>query len=394
MMDKVYDVIIVGAGMVGLSLAKSLADNNMQVAVVESQLPRLEWADHQYDSRVSAVNQSSMRFLQELKVSSSLREKYYTPLREMQVWDSLGGGKIHFDCADIGLSELGYIIENREIVRVLWQQLQNMSNVSLFCPELPEAITKTESDITVTLQSGFSIKALLAIGADGAHSWLREQMQVPMTTRSYQHHALVAVIQTEKSLENTAWQNFMPKGPLGVLPLAHPHHAAIVWSTEPSHAEKLMTMTAEPFNRALTNALDSRLGKMELLSERHVIPLMMRHVQNYVIERMALVGDAAHTIHPLAGQGVNLGFMDAEKLSQYLCVARKQQRDIGSLRVLRCYERARKGDNQMMLDMMSGLKNIFSSTTPVLVQLRTQGVGVVDRVGLLKHFFMRRAVGS
>ena len=387
-------MIIIGGGMVGLSLAAALSTMHITATVVESQEPCLAWESTDYDARVSALNLASYRFLSYINVWSDLREACVAPLERMLVWDSLGGGEITFDAAEVNEEVLGYIVENREIVRALWQRLKNDTNVNLLFPYTAEKVIVDDQGVHLSLNHGKTIRGDVVIGADGAHSWLRDQMPADMQEKPYQHHAVVAVIKTEKPHEGAALQPFLKTGPLGVLPLADPYRVGIVWSTNPAHSEKLLAMNVDDFNQELTNALDVRLGRMQCLSERKAIPLTMRHARHYISERMALVGDAAHTVHPLAGQGVNLGFMDAACLAQTLGDARVKAQDIGSQRVLRRYERWRKGDNTLMLLAMRGFKECFGDHSPLLVTARSFGLNLTNRLFFLKKYFMQIAMNN
>jgi len=390
--SKKTEIIIIGGGMVGLSLAAVLLKMQFTVTVVESKEPLLNWEATDYDARVSAINIASYRFLNYIDVWSDLREMCVAPLERMLVWDALGGGEIQFDAAEVNKESLGYIVENREIVRALWKKLSKDANCKLLFPCKPEQVNVDDKGVHLQCDNGKTITADVIVGADGAHSWLRHQMPADMVEKPYQQHALVAVIKTEKPHERRALQPFLKTGPLGVLPLSDPYQISIVWSTNPTHADKLSSMPIEDFNRALTNALDSRLGNMSCLSERRVIPLIMRHAQHYVSERMVLVGDAAHTIHPLAGQGVNLGFMDAACLAETLREAKEKKRDIGSKNVLRRYERWRKGDNTLMLLAMRGFKECFSEQSPLWVTLRSFGLNATNRSSCMKKYAMQVAL--
>lgn len=388
-----YDVMIIGAGMVGLLLAKALAQNAFRVAVIEVRQPTTQWSVNQLDARVCALNQTSWQILENVGIAAQLHAPSCAPLRRLCVWDSVGGGEVEFDSADINSAQLGYIVENREIIAALWQSLQTEALVDFYCPAHPKQLSVMSMHVQLTLDPEDTLSARLIVGADGAHSWLRDHMVADVVTRPYQQHAIVAVIDCEKAHEQTGWQSFMSTGPLGVLPLADSHRAAIVWSTTPADAERLLALDPTQFNVELTNALGGRLGYLTLQSKPHALPLVMRHAQHYVGERMVLVGDAAHTIHPLAGQGVNLGFLDAACLLQSLLDARNSDRDIGSRRPLRRYERWRKGDNTLMIGLMRGFKDVFTQTSPVWVQLRSQALNMTQKVSWLKRFFIHQAAG-
>lgn len=386
--ESAYDVAIVGAGIVGLTLAAALAQANCRVAIIDARQPTLTWDADAWDARVCALHPASVRYLTSLSVWSSITPTSRTPIDAMQVWDALGGGAIQFSAAEAGLPTLGFIVENRALIQALMTQLRTQQNVSWWLGETPASLTTSPQAASLTLASGTCVRAALLVGADGARSWVRDQIPAGLATRAYVHHAIIAVITTEKPHQLTAWQSFKPDGPLGVLPLSHPHRAAIVWSVRPEQADALMCLDEAGFNRALTNGLDGRLGALALCTPRQVIPLVARSVKHDVQARLALIGDAAHTIHPLAGQGANLGLMDVKQLAQTLIAARDLDRDIGSLRVLRQYARARKGEVQRMQLAMRGFQTLFASTSPIWVPLRSQGLSAVDRCGWLKRWFI------
>lgn len=386
-------IVIVGAGMVGLVLATALARANFAVTLVETHTPELQWPKNQWDARVSAINAVSQQILLNLEIWSQLSPETYAPLRGLHVWDHQGGGEIHFDSAEIGEKQLGFIVENRALIKALWENLATFKNVSILCPRRPEKIIHTPALLQLQLDDQTLIPAQLIIGADGGHSWVRDEMAVNVKERSYDQQALVAVVHCVRGHQNIGWQSFLPTGPLGVLPLADSQTTAIVWSNTLPSAQRLMALSAMDFNRELSVALNHRLGEMNCLTAPKQIPLVMRHAQDYVQPRCALIGDAAHTTHPLAGQGVNLGFLDAAVLAQVLMEARQKQQDLGSLRVLRRYQRWRKGDNTLMLAAMRGFKELFAADSAWLVQLRSQGLNLTDQAGFIKNAIMRYAMG-
>jgi len=388
------DIIIIGGGMVGLSLASALSKANFSVAVIESREPTLQWEASDYDARVSAINLASCRFLKYLNIWQKLNKSSMSSIDKMIVWDQQGGGEIQFDAAEIQQDKLGYIVENREIIRALWEQLSADPNVELLCPEKVANVTVNQKNVYLEYGENKKIHANLIVGADGGNSWVRKQIGIDLKQQPYHHNAIVAVIKTTQPHGQTALQPFLKTGPLGVLPLAESDHVSIVWSANVLRSEELMSMSLMDFNRALTNALDYRLGQVHCLSERKSIPLVMRHAKQYVTDRVALVGDAAHTIHPLAGQGANLGFMDAACLAQTVVDAKEKLQDIGSLRVLRRYERWRKGDNTMMLLAMRSFKECFTETLPLLVTLRTFALNAANRLSLLKKCFIKVAMND
>lgn len=386
-------IVIVGGGMVGLVLAAALARAQWPVTVVETRLPELQWETTSLDARVSAINNVSQQILINLSIWPHIRPESYAPLRGLRVWDHLGGGEIHFDSAGIGEAQLGFIIENRALIKALWENLAAEKNVTFLCPQQPAKIIHTGTQLQLQLEDQTLIPAQLIIGADGSHSWVREAMGVTLCERSYEQQALLAVVHTVRSHQHLGWQSFLPTGPLGVLPLADSQTTAIVWSNTLPAAERLMQLSAADFNQELSAALGYHLGAMTVLTPLKRIPLIMRHAQEYVQPRLALVGDAAHTIHPLAGQGVNLGFLDAAVLVHVLNQAREKHQDVGSLRVLQRYQRWRKADNELMLAAMRGFKELFGHNTAWLVQLRSQGLRWVNQTNFIKNPLMRYAMG-
>ena len=387
-------VTIIGGGMVGLLLAALLANAGINVAIVEVKKPLLRWNKDNLDSRVSLINAVSRRLLKKVNCWQDIRKSAYSPLAKLDVWDSTGGAEIIFDSADIGASALGAVVENREIVRTLWQILQENPLVELICPAQPRNLSRFDEFIDLELDNQKKIRTSLLVGADGAYSWLRGQMNVGMQERSYEQSAIVAVVKTDNPHEQTGWQAFLPGAVLALLPLANPHHCAIVWSVSQEKATQLIAMDEEVFNTEINNSFGLRLGEIHRITQPKSIPLIMRHAKRYLDSRMVLVGDALHTIHPLAGQGVNLGFMDAACLAQCIIDANRKKRDVGSFRVLRCYERWRKGDNLIMLLAMRFFKECFSTKSPLIVHVRNMGLTVTNRLSFIKNYFMKIAMGE
>jgi 2-octaprenylphenol hydroxylase len=387
-------VTIIGGGLVGLLFAALLSRAKIPVTIIEIQEPLLHKDEIGFDARVSAINAVSQRLLENIGVWQLLRPKTFSPLRKLIVWDSLGGAEIEFDCATIGALALGAIVENREIIRVLWQQLQADENVTMITQVTPKELIQRTDHIEIILDNEEKILTRLVVGADGGKSWLRQQMHSEVVEQSYEQSAIVAVVKTQLPHLQTGWQAFFPAGVLALLPLSDSHHCAIVWSTPTARAHELMLIDENQFNDELNTAFGLRLGEIKRQSAAQAIPLIMRHAKHYVQSRLALIGDAAHTIHPLAGQGVNLGLMDAACLAQCIIDAQQEQRDFTSLRVLRRYERWRKGDNALMLLAMRGFKELFNTTSPLIVQARNVGLSVTNKLDVVKNYFMRLAIGE
>lgn len=387
-------IVVVGGGMVGLLLAMLVSQAKIPVTMIEAHEPALDWNPRDLDARVSAVNAVSQRLLTKMNVWDLLRPATVSSLQQLTVWDAVGGADINFDSAEVGAPALGAIVENREIIRVLWQQLKTSDGVTVIPNVKPMELIQDREQIELVLDNGARLTGALVVGADGGKSWVRQQMAGETVEKSYHQQAIIAVVKTEQSHHQTGWQAFLPDGVLALLPLADSHHCAIVWSVSTERAQELMALDQEQFNHEINDAFGLRLGEITGVTQPQAIPLMMRHVKNYVKPRIALIGDAAHTIHPLAGQGVNLGFMDAACLAQCIIDAHQQQCDIGSWRVLRRYERWRKGDNTMMLMAMRGFKELFSTTSPLIVQARNTGLQVTNKLDIIKNYVMRIAMGE
>jgi len=387
-----YDIIIVGGGMVGSALACALGNSSLKMAIVEGREHQLSWDDKSFDMRVSAITRASQQLFEDLGVWESICTDRISPYSEMFVWDAAGDGSIHFDCADIGEPNLGHIIENRVITRALTQQLEQYDNIELFCPATPKRLALSSNETELEIENGTILKSSLIIGADGANSWVRQQVGIENDTRNYNQHAVVTTVKTSSSHQETAWQRFLPNGPLAFLPLSN-GYSSIVWSTTPEQAQQLLDLNEEEFKTKLANAFDLKLGDVIELGPRATFPLKGQHAKHYVKPHIALVGDAAHTIHPLAGQGVNLGFADINKLAEVIIEDASKGKTIGSFKTLRRYERARRGDNLLMLESMGAFKTLFSNNSTRLSKLRNLGLNITDKILPAKNLFMRHAMG-
>ncbi|WP_313590416.1 FAD-dependent monooxygenase, partial [Pantoea septica] len=302
-------------------------------------------------------------------------------------------GAISFDDEQQGLTHLGHIVENPAIHSALWQRASRCSDVTLMAPSQLQQVAFGENEAFVTLQDGTMLTARLLIAADGASSWLRNKADIPLTFWDYDHHALVANIRTEQPHDAVARQVFHGDGILAFLPMQDPHLSSIVWSLSPQEASRLESMPQALFNQQLAVAFDMRLGLCELASERKTFPLMARYARNFAAHRLALVGDAAHTIHPLAGQGVNLGFMDAAELIGEIRRLHQQGKDIGQHLYLRRYERSRKHSAALMLAGMQGFRELFAGSHPAKKLLRDLGLKLADTLPGVKPTMLRQAMG-
>ena len=378
--------------MVGSALGCALAQEGFKVAVVELREPRQDWPDEEVDLRVSALTRASQQMLQNLCAWERMSQMRISPYRGMRVWDAGGRGSISFDAAEIGEPDLGHIVENRVTQLALWERLASLETAQRICPDSIERIERQESLSRAVLNSGLVVEADLIVAAEGATSPVREMAGIASSGWAYDQHAIVATIWTEASSGEVARQRFMPTGPLAFLPIDD-GRCSIVWSTSPSEAERLMALDDEAFCGELTEASEQMLGSVLRVGPRGVFPLRLRNADHYVQPGLALVGDAAHGIHPLAGQGVNLGFLDMAVLLDVLLDARKAGRELGGMGTLRRYERARKGANIAMLGAMDMFKRLFSNRNPSLTLIRNMGLSLANAGGPVKHVIIRRALG-
>lgn len=387
------DVAIVGGGMVGLAVACGLQGSGLRVAVLEQHVPQPLATDAPPQLRVSAINAASEKLLTRLGVWSDIVARRACCYHGMEVWDKDSFGRIEFDDQSMGYSHLGHIVENTVIHHALWQKAQQSADITLMAPAALQQVAWGENDAFLTLKDGSMLTARLVIGADGANSWLRNEADIPLTFWDYRHHALVATIRTQEAHGAVARQAFHGEGILAFLPLSDPHLCSIVWSLSPQDAERMQQASVDEFNQALNIAFDNRLGLCRVESERQVFPLTGRYARQFAAHRLALVGDAAHTIHPLAGQGVNLGFMDAAELIDELKRLQRQGKDIGQYLYLRRYERSRKHSAAMMLAGMQGFRELFAGENPAKKLLRDIGLKLADTLPGVKPQLIRQAMG-
>ena len=388
-MTQHYDVIIVGGGMVGATLAVALAEqSSLNIAIIEAFLAKPIAESDKADLRVSALTRASEALFKNLGIWQHLITRRISPFTDMEIWET-NSSTLHFDSADIGEPLLGYIVENRHIQQACLARCKQLSNITLLCPAKPESF----STQTLTLEDGRTLTADLIVGADGARSLLRDWANIDTHGWDYHQTAVVCTVTTELSHQYTAWQRFLPEGPLAFLPLAERHQCSIVWSNSTEEATLLCELDDKHFNRALSNAFGHKLGDLVEISERASFPLALRHADHYVETGFALVGDAAHTIHPLAGQGVNIGLLDAATLAEIVIEAHNKGRDIASLHTLKKYQRRRKADNIAMQLTMDVFKHTFGSDLSPVRWLRRFGLKTVNKSVLLRTLFMQQASG-
>lgn len=396
-----YDVTIVGGGVVGTTLACALGNSSLRVAVMESQAAPTAWAKESRDVRVSAISSGSVRIFSALGAWESMLAERVSPFREMHVWDADGPGAIHFDSADIGVDTLGYIVENRVLQAALYRRCREFANIEWIAPARIVDMASAAEYITLHTGDGRVVRTRLVVGADGPDSAVRRLAGITTHGHDYRQTAVVATVKTANSHQETAWQRFLPDGPLAFLPLTD-GYSSIVWSLPTARAESMLALDDAHFMEELQCALGEdgleadggkSLGGIESVGPRASFPLRLIHADQYVRPRLALIGDAAHTIHPLAGQGVNLGLSDAAVLAELLIEAVEQGTDIAAHKLLRRYERWRKGDNLAVVAALEGIKHLFGSRLPPLRWLRNSGLQLTNTLTPIKNIIMRRATG-
>ena len=424
-----FDVLIVGAGMVGLTLALALRKTSqLKIAMVDTQAATE--LDNNIDVRVSAINAASKNIFVNLGVWSAIERYRAQDYQHMHVWDKAGLGKIDFSAKDSSYfppeDNLGWIIENKVIRHTLWQQAELDDGIHFFTDNTLASISHGDSEVFATFEQTADnhptqpIIAKLVVGADGANSWVRQQMNMPMIFKDYDHHAIVATIQCSQGHNNTAWQVFLPTGPLAFLPVSSIEPSiepsiefsttssalkegtthdlcSIVYSTSPYDAERLIALDPIEFAKELTAASDGKLGDITLKSERFSYPLTMRLAQDFVKERVVLIGDAAHTIHPLAGQGVNLGLLDAAALAQTLTAKISEHdefyADFVNISDLKAFSRWRKSEATEMITAMAGIKKAFEPQQSPIKLLRGIGMNLINNFAPVKNRLITQALG-
>ncbi|MEZ5493213.1 MAG: UbiH/UbiF/VisC/COQ6 family ubiquinone biosynthesis hydroxylase [Pseudomonadales bacterium] len=398
-MSEMFDIVIVGGGMAGCALACALADTHYKIAMIDNQTPQTFSVDNFFDPRVVALSMASREFLSALGVWDVIAAQRMSAFDRMQVWDGDGTAQINFAAADVQQSALGYIVENNLVVSALREQLQQQSNVQWLCPDAVVNLhdQNNADSARLLLQSGAELQGRLIVAADGAQSLLRQLSGINTMEWDYGHSAVVATVRTEKPHGAVARQRFMTTGPLAFLPLrdksGDEHWCSVVWSMAPEAAQTLLAQSEQEFAAQLARAFESVLGDVLEVRGRFAFPLRQRHAQAYQRGRVVLIGDAAHTIHPLAGQGVNLGFMDVRVLAEELQRAQEKMLSPADASMLKRYQRRRRGANLTMTATMELFKQLFAQQALSVRWLRNTGMRGIDALPLLKKQIMRHAMG-
>ncbi|MDQ6647629.1 MAG: UbiH/UbiF/VisC/COQ6 family ubiquinone biosynthesis hydroxylase [Pseudomonadota bacterium] len=385
------DVAIVGGGMVGAAAALALARSGLSVALLEARAP-LPWdARAEVDLRVVGLAPSSITLLSELGVWTAIRSARIGPYRHMHVWDAQSGAAIDFDAANEGRDMLGCIVENALVQWTLWQALE-VAGVQRMCPAEVIGFEARDDRITLDLADGNTLAARLLVAADGTASPLRQLAGIGTRGRDYAQRAVVAHVRTERAHDHTAWQRFLSSGPVALLPLAD-GRSSLVWSLPQAEAERVLALDDQAFLDELGVATDFRLGRIIATTARAAFPLKLQLAESYQADRLVLLGDAAHAVHPLAGQGVNLGLRDVSELRDTLMAARAAGSDIGAAHVLRRYARRRRSDDTLDAIGFDALARIYAWQSPPLVAARGFGVRLLNRLAPLKRRLSEHAAG-
>lgn len=391
-MTEACDVAIVGAGLVGASLALALEHSGLSVALIEPRAPAA--LAPTWDSRVYAISPGSAAFLDALAAWQSIDTRRVARVETMRIFGDAPAARLEFSAYDAGLRELACIVENGRLQQALWQRLTHAPHVRLHCPARCQALLQQADYAELALDDGVTLRAQLVVGADGADSWVREHAGIKAMAHNYPQCAVVANFSCALPHRQTALQCFGAAGVLALLPLPG-LRVSMVWSTPQAHAQELLALDAgalaQRVSAAAAGAAGYAIGALEVITPAAAFALRLQRVEAFVKPRLALVGDAAHNVHPLAGQGVNLGFRDARELAAVLC-ARGAQNDCGDYPLLRRYERARKEDVLSMQLATDGLQKLFASQAVWLSRSRNLGLRAVQTQPLLKNMLMKHAV--
>ena len=386
------DVVVVGGGIIGGTFAALLGQAGVKVILLDASVRQLN-SLKKVDARVFAITRASEQILKKAGAWRRIDENNIACFRKMHVWDEQGIGEINFDSAELCQPTMGYIISHQVIVDALQEKLLDMENVRCIWSESP-AFIKTEADhILLRTENGLQFRSKLVVAADGGNSKIRSLANIQYQKHDYNQSALACVVTTEYPHNEIARQRFLKRGPLAFLPMVESNQSAIVWSTSPDQAQRMKEMDKAAFHFELEEAFAHELGEIKESSERFVFPLSRAQAEQYVQPRLALIGDSAHTVHPLAGLGANLGLLDAAVLAEELINTVEKGRDPGRLQVLRRYERWRKGENHNVMYLMDGFKHLFENEMQSVQWLRNFGLDMVDSFPLAKHAIMKRAMG-
>lgn len=383
-----FDVLIVGAGLAGAALAAALRGSRLKVGIVEARPPARPTG---WDSRIYAISAANVDFLSSIGIWQHLDPQRRAPVYDMEIHGD-AGGRLDFSAYDCGLRELAWILESSQMQLELWETVKRQHNVSLLCPAAPTALAIDEDSACLTLTDGRQLKSRLIVAADGRDSWVRQAAGIGARNTPYDEKGVVANFRCEKPHRNTAFQWFRPDGVLAYLPLPG-DYMSMVWSAPDTLADELVALSPEALAARVGEAGAFRLGTLETVTPAAAFPLRLMRVETVVKPRLALIGDAAHAIHPLSGHGINLGYQDARVLAEQLA-ALDAWRDPGELSILRAYARARAEETALLQYTTHGLNRLFKPTDPLLSGLRNLGLNLTNRLPVVRNALVRYAIAG
>ena len=387
-----FEVVVIGAGVVGSSLALSLAKEGVDVCLIDKGTPEIK--EDISRGRTAALNLASQNILEKLGVKRGI-ENYLTPFKNIYVWDSDGTSSLEFSSDEIGQPKLGDVVTNNAILSSIFLLLPNHKNLRFLSGDRLKTLDPQEESIKVCTEGGENISCKLVVGADGGLSSVRELSSINIRTWSYDQKALIANLKAEKSHSNTAYQVFTKNGPIALLPMQKDDEESLslVWSADIDYAERLLDLDIPSFLNELERKTESVLGKLSMDGEMSSYPLHQLHAKDYYAQRVVLIGDAAHSMHPLAGQGLNLGLGDVEELASRILWSRRHGEDVGNDKMLSDYSKARKSINLRMMGFMEVFKKGFGSTNPWVRLGRNMAFGATQKAPELRKRFIKEAAG-
>ena len=392
-MSNRFDVIINGAGLVGSSIAIGLAKSGFKVLVIEFHPLEKLYPQDDYGLRVSAFTPSSKKWLEYVDAWDGLQHTgRITPFLHMHVWDEGGMGELSFDAAGTGSDALGWIMDNEATQGVLIDRALKLDNITILDNTKLASFERVGADVEVTLSNGDQYVTELIVGADGGRSMVRDWANIPTTGWSYGQKTIVGQVRPEKSHDNTCWQRFLDNGPLALLPL-NDGRCSLAWHTTYEEADELLALDPEAFSDRLSEGFQWKFGRIEIAGKLGAYPLRLNHAQTYVRENFALAGDAAHSIHPLAGLGVNIGYLDSATLVEELINAKKAGISLGDLTMLKRYEKRRKAHNMLIMGSMDLFKRSSTSQSKVIKGVRNLGLSATNKLPFVKRKLARMAMG-
>ena len=392
--NSVWDVIVVGGGMVGAATALGLGQQGIKVLLLENKPVDLQWSSEKpYQVRVSALTRASEKILKNLGAWAGIEKRRYHPFTAMHVWDEVTPGEVHFSAQDMNEPNLGYTVENDVIQAALWEQVEACDMIKVLFGVNIEALDFQNNQAWLTLENIGCLKTELVIGADGAFSKVRQLANIGLDTHDYEQCAVVGCVKTELSNKDTCWQRYTQNGPFAFLSMGD-NVSSIAWYLPMDKMQWALGLSDEEFAKEISQASDYRLGQVVEVAERGAFQLVRRHAEHYVKSNLALVGDAAHTIHPQAGQGVNLGLLDAAALVEVIINAKDASKRWGSFSVLRKYERWRRGDNALVQRSMEGFDWLFKQDASLKTVFRKPFLPMANKLTFVKNWLMGQALNG